>query len=507
MPTYTIHLTTPIRETFRTHQVAGLFDLALDDLVGERFAHTLTAELPGVDEDWTIGAIVGPSGIGKTTLARAAYGAALYEPQPWPEDVAIIDALDDSSLSRRVHAAHRPRTAGLSIKHLLRTLTAVGLASPPSWLKPYRVLSTGERFRADLARALLASGVRKLPDSVASPTNPRHREADASRSPWPLVVFDEFTSTLDRTVACTASFALAKYLRRQEPGTRSQEPGTRNQAPLAPGPRSLAPVRFVALSCHTDFLPWLAPDWILDLSESRSLTPSGTSPPVDALFPRGSSAGASRNAPLVPHGVRDLLFPHWPGGSRERRELRLEICRVPQRLWLRFAKHHYLSGGLSTAATCYAAFWDETCWRAGCVSTPMAPQCETTPPRHREADASRSPESPIAFCAVLATLGHRRTKHITRLVVLPEFQGLGIGPRLAESVAAIEAAKGNRVTITASHPSILAWCSRSPRWKYLGLKKTGSTRQTLGARTIRCSTGRAVASFEFVREGEAPAEP
>jgi GNAT superfamily N-acetyltransferase len=83
--------------------------------------------------------------------------------------------------------------------------------------------------------------------------------------------------------------------------------------------------------------------------------------------------------------------------------------------------------------------------------------------------------------------------------VLPEYQGLGIGPRLAEEVAAIEVAKGFRVTITASHPSVLAWCSRSPRWKYLGLKKTGSTRQTLGGqRTIRCSTGRAVVSFEFV---------
>jgi len=133
----------------------------------------------------------------------------------------------------------------------------------------------------------------------------------------------------------------------------------------------------------------------------------------------------------------------------------------------------------------------------------MASRLETTPQRHREAHASRSPGTPIAFCAVVATLGWKRTKRITRLVVLPEFQGLGIGPRLAETVAAAEVAKGNRVTITASHPSVLAWCSRSPRWKYLGLKKTGSTRQRLGERAIRCSTGRAVASFEFVGEREA----
>jgi hypothetical protein len=31
-------------------------------------------------------------------------------------------------------------------------LAAVGLASVPTWLRPYPVLSNGEKFRADLAR-------------------------------------------------------------------------------------------------------------------------------------------------------------------------------------------------------------------------------------------------------------------------------------------------------------------------------------------------------------------
>ena len=105
---------------------------------------------------------------------------------------------------------------------------------------------------------------------------------------------------------------------------------------------------------------------------------------------------------------------------------------------------------------------------------------------------------PLAFCAVVAALGWKRTKRITRLVVRPEFQGLGLGTRLAESVAAIEAAKGCRVTITASHPAIVGHCSHSPRWRYLGVKKTGSTPQRYAGRTIRCSTGRSVASFEFL---------
>src|SRR5690606_14853059 len=103
---------------------------------------TFAAELPGVDEPWTIGAIVGPSGSGKSTLARAAYGAALYEPGDWPAERAIVDALGDAPMQQ-----------------LARTLTAVGLGSPPTWIKPYRVLSGGEKFRCDLARALLLGGV------------------------------------------------------------------------------------------------------------------------------------------------------------------------------------------------------------------------------------------------------------------------------------------------------------------------------------------------------------
>jgi len=98
----------------------------------------------------------------------------------------------------------------------------------------------------------------------------------------------------------------------------------------------------------------------------------------------------------------------------------------------------------------------------------------------------------------VAALGWKKTKRITRLVVRPEFQGLGIGTRLAEAVAGLEAGKGNRVTITASHPAIVGHCSHSPRWRYLGRKKTGSTRQQYGGREIRSSAGRAVASFEWV---------
>jgi GNAT superfamily N-acetyltransferase/ABC-type thiamine transport system ATPase subunit len=419
MPIHRVHLTTPIRRLFRAEQVAGMFDLPFDELAG-RLSHTLTAELPALDDDWTIGAIVGPSGSGKTTLARAAYGDAVAQPREWPEDEAIIDCLERAEV-RGQRAEGRP---GLTFKHLLRLLTAVGLASPPSWLKPYRVLSTGERFRADVARAVLGA-----------------RDS--------LLVLDEFTSTLDRTVACTASYALAKFLRGN-------------------------PLRFIVLSCHTDILPWLAPDWVLDLGGP---TVQGSTFKVQSWKDKST-----------------LKFE--PGTLNA-----FNVERVPQKLWSRFAPHHYLSGGLSRAATCYAAFFDNKAltsgqgvgqidadWRqTGCRGNTRSPFTPTT---------GRGFE-PVAFCAVVAALGWKRTKRVTRLVVLPEYQGLGIGPRLAEEVAAIEAAKGNRVTITASHPAILGWCSRSSDWRYLGLKKTGSTRQHYAGRTIRSSAGRAVAAFEW----------
>jgi GNAT superfamily N-acetyltransferase len=115
-----------------------------------------------------------------------------------------------------------------------------------------------------------------------------------------------------------------------------------------------------------------------------------------------------------------------------------------------------------------------------------------------DAAVNQPASRPVAFCAVVASLGWKKTKRITRLVTLPEFQGLGIASRLAEIVAAHQRAKGHRVTITASHPAIVAHCTRSRSCKYLATKKIGSTRQQLASRAIRCSTGRAVASFEFV---------
>jgi energy-coupling factor transporter ATP-binding protein EcfA2 len=360
MPHFTTTASTPIHDSFKVEQVRGMFDLPRASV--EKL--TFTGDLPDLNEDWHIGAIVGPSGSGKSTLARAAFGAAVHQPAEWPVDRAVIDAF-----------------AGLPIKRVAQLLTAVGLGTPLAWLRPYHVLSGGEKFRCELAKAL----------------------ADAElRNQRQLVVFDEFTSVVDRTVAKCASAALTRLVRQWQR------------------------VRFVAVTCHYDVLEWLAPDWHLDMATG-----------------------------------------HLARGTLQRRPIRLQVRRCPQSLWPLFARHHYLSGGLSRAATCYVALWDGR---------------------------------PVAFCAALAALGHRGRKRISRLVTLPDYQGLGIGLRLAERVCEDQSSRGFRISIATSHPAVIAYCRSSPKWLSLGIKRLGGTRQQVEGRNVAGSTGRGVASFEWVGE-------
>src|SRR5690606_5057497 len=126
MPSIVTSVECPVHASFRVQQVAGLFDLPLEAHSRETFR----AELPAVEEPWTIGAIVGPSGSGKSTAGRAASAEAVYQPSDWPADRAIVDSLGEGP-----------------IQQIARVLTAVGLGSPPAWIKPYHVLSGGEKFR------------------------------------------------------------------------------------------------------------------------------------------------------------------------------------------------------------------------------------------------------------------------------------------------------------------------------------------------------------------------
>ncbi len=189
----TITVTTPIDDTPRVQQARGMFDLP----AATHATLSWDVCLPLDEKPWNVGLIVGPSGCGKSTIARRLWpdetrrGLQLA----WPERQAVLDAF----------------AAALGIKDITALLCAVGFSSPPAWLRPFHVLSTGQQFRVTLARLLAESPA--------------------------FVVCDEYTSVVDRTVARIGSAALAKTVRQ-----RGQ--------------------RFVAVTCHEDVEEWLQPDWV-----------------------------------------------------------------------------------------------------------------------------------------------------------------------------------------------------------------------------------------------------
>jgi ABC-type Mn2+/Zn2+ transport system ATPase subunit/GNAT superfamily N-acetyltransferase len=365
MPTHAVTVECPVPSSFAVDQVRGMFDLPAAATLRETF----NVELPADNDDWKIGVIVGPSGSGKTTVARSAYGDRFVEGGfRWEKNKAVVDHFGK-----------------LSIKHVTQTLTSVGFSSPPAWLKPHHVLSGGERFRCDLARALLRPG--------------------------DLVAFDEFTSVVDRTVARIGSAAVAKSIRQGRIGKK-----------------------FVAVTCHYDVLDWLEPDWVLDMATQQL--------------------------------ARGCLYC--------RPTIELKIARVHRTAWRLFRRHHYLNHDLAVGAKCFVAFWNG---------------------------------EPVAFSSWIHRMTRTCRRHDMRehrTVVLPDFQGIGIGNRLSSFCASIFASAGGRAFSTTSHPGMIHYRHHSPDWRTRRFGMAAPTgRSGIMSRGKRRSPaidscGRVTGGFEYV---------
>lgn len=190
MPTFDIIKQVKPKKTFRVTSILGKFDLQSENII-ERFEGNI--DLP---DKWQIGLIVGKSGTGKTTIAKQLFPNSYITAYEYKNETVLDDM---------------PKTC--SVEEITSAFNSVGFSSPPSWLKPYSVLSNGQKMRVDLARAILENEK--------------------------LFVFDEFTSVVDRNVAQIGSFAMQKAIRKTDK-------------------------QFIAVTCHFDVKDWLLPDWIFD---------------------------------------------------------------------------------------------------------------------------------------------------------------------------------------------------------------------------------------------------
>ncbi len=340
-----------VSTSVRARQVSAMFDAP----VADKCRLEWHLDMPLDAEPWNVGLVVGPSGSGKSTVMRHAWGD--MPELPWGA-ASVIDEF----------------SAAQPIDKIAEACSAVGFNTIPAWMRPFHVLSNGERFRVDLARRLL-----ELPD--------------------PIVV-DEFSSVVDRQVAQFGSHAVQKFVRR--------------------GGRKL-----VAVGCHYDVIEWLQPDWVLDMATRQ--------------FTR-------------------RRLQRRPG-------VECVVSRLPYSAWSLFAPFHYLTAELHRAARCYGL------WANGNLA---------------------------AFAGV-THFPHPTVRDIvrcSRLVTLPDYQGLGLAMILLEQVASAYRGLGKRLRMYPAHPALVRAFAKTSCWTQTKEAGTFASPPSPSS-TIARWGGRPCAVFEY----------
>lgn len=351
----------------------------------------LDAELDIDDGKWQIGLIVGPSGSGKSSIGQVMFGKNhLYNiNEGWNPGRPIIDDI----------------SAGGDFNEVTAALSAVGLGDVPAWLRPFSVLSNGQKFRAGLARLIC-----ERPDQV---------------------VVDEFTSVVDRQIAKIGAQAFSKSWR-----------------------RNCKDKKIVLLSCHYDIIDWLKPDWIFDTGNKA--------------FERGH--------------------------LRQSPRLELQVRKTNGSYWNFFKPHYYLDLAMPPAAEYFV----------GTINGELVCHLAVSP-----------------FFTV-------PSYRATRLVVMPEWQGAGVGVRFLNWVCEYHLQGKGRcgrklpTLFHTSHPQLCTALRRDAKWiqksqmLYGGSKMAsrrtitkarlkGGKRFSGGPNDLGCTTGygghfRAVQGFKYVGE-------
>lgn len=193
---------------------------------------------------FNIGLIVGASGSGKTTLAKHIYG-----------DKCFVELLD------MAQPVIDQFPESMSYDECAAMLCGVGLTAVPCWIRPAFTLSNGQRARAECALQM-------------------------ARDDIEMIVIDEWTSVVDRTVAKVMSHCIQKHARKTNK-------------------------KIVLMSCHYDVLEWLNPDWVIDANKQT-------------------------------YENRRLLCQSYQRSE----QLEFDIKEIGKESWKYFSKYHYLSENL-----------------------------------------------------------------------------------------------------------------------------------------------------------------
>ena len=305
-----------------TDYIQDHFDLSVGDIAEVHIPNNLHISRLG---DWNIGVICGASGSGKSTIIRSLGEIKEVEfdnNKPLISNFAPMTPQEASSI-----------------------LCAMGLASVPTWIRPYSSLSNGEKYRAEVAKRVSSE------DGV--------------------ILVDEYTSVVDRNVAKSMSNALQKYIRKEKK-------------------------QIILATCHYDIFEWLQPDWIYDLNKGGALEKG------------------------------DCL--------RQRPQISLQVYRTEPNTWDIFKKHHYMTQELNRSAMCFCFTWENQL---------------------------------VAFASILPQLGRGvgKAMRMTRLVVLPDFQGLGLGKKILDFMGGICCANGFKFYIKTVNPRMGYHLEHSDKWK------------------------------------------
>ncbi len=99
-----------------------------------------------------------------------------------------------------------------------------------------------------------------------------------------------------------------------------------------------------------------------------------------------------------------------------------------------FKDHHYLDGNINKASRCYIAIWEgQVIGFSGTITLPSG------------------------------TLKNAWRGH--RTVILPDFQGMGVGVRFSDAIGQLHIDQGLRYFSRTAHPRMAEYRNASPLWK------------------------------------------